>query len=77
MYLGEDISYYRENCKDDTMIHFDEYTKILDVTKLRYMEDDHHQKNLSKYYNPLKRIKSLTNAVRTQDKFLLSRDHSQ
>jgi hypothetical protein len=35
MYLGEDITYYCEHCKDDTMFHFDEYTKILDVTKLR------------------------------------------
>jgi hypothetical protein len=35
MYLGEDITYYCENCKDDTMFHFDEYTKILDVAKLR------------------------------------------
>jgi hypothetical protein len=42
MYLGEDITYYCENCKDETMFHFDEYTKMLDVTKLREMEEDHH-----------------------------------
>jgi hypothetical protein len=42
MYLGEDITYYCEHCKDDTMFHFDEYTKILDVTKLREAEDEHH-----------------------------------
>jgi hypothetical protein len=35
MWLGEDITYYCENCKDDTMFHFDEYTKILDISKLR------------------------------------------
>ena len=35
MWLGEDITFYCEHCKDDTMFHFDEYTKILDVTKLR------------------------------------------
>lgn len=35
MYLGEDITYYCENCKDDTMFHFDEYTKVLDISKLR------------------------------------------
>lgn len=35
MWLGDDITYYCENCKDETMFHFDEYTKILDVTKLR------------------------------------------
>jgi hypothetical protein len=42
MYLGEDITYYCENCKDDSMFHFDEYTKILDITKLREAADDHH-----------------------------------
>lgn len=35
MYLGEDITFYCENCKDETMFHFDDYTKILDVAKLR------------------------------------------
>ena len=42
MYLGEDITYYCENCKDDSMFHFDEYTKILDISKLREAEDEHH-----------------------------------
>lgn len=42
MWLGEDISYYCENCKDDSMFHFDEYTKMLDVSKLRETEDEHH-----------------------------------
>ena len=42
MWLGEDITYYCENCKDDSMFHFDEYTKTLDVTKLREVADDHH-----------------------------------
>ena len=41
MYLGEDITYYCENCKDDSMFHFDEYTKVLDVAKLREAEDEH------------------------------------
>lgn len=41
MWLGEDITYYCENCKDDSMFHFDEYTKILDVAKLREAEDEH------------------------------------
>ena len=35
MYLGEDITFYCEDCKDETMFHFDDYTKILDVAKLR------------------------------------------
>jgi hypothetical protein len=42
MYLGEDITYYCENCKDDSMFHFDEYTKILDISKLREAEEEHH-----------------------------------
>lgn len=42
MWLGEDITYYCENCKDDSMFHFDEYTKILDISKLREVEEEHH-----------------------------------
>jgi hypothetical protein len=42
MWLGEDITYYCENCKDDTMFHFDEYTKIIDISKLREVADEHH-----------------------------------
>ena len=42
MWLGEDITYYCENCKDDSMFHFDEYTKILDISKLREVADEHH-----------------------------------
>lgn len=42
LYLGDDITYYCEHCKDDTMFHFDDYTKILDISKLREVADDHH-----------------------------------
>lgn len=35
MYLGEDVSYYCENCKDDSMFHFDDFSKFLDISKLR------------------------------------------
>jgi hypothetical protein len=43
MYLGEDVSYFCENCKDDTMFHFDDFSKILDMAKLREVsEQDHH-----------------------------------
>jgi hypothetical protein len=42
MWLGEDTTYYCEHCKDETMFHFDEYTKVLDVTKLREAADEHH-----------------------------------
>ena len=43
MYLGEDVSYFCENCKDDTMFHFDDFSKMLDMAKLREVsEQDHH-----------------------------------
>lgn len=35
MYLGEDVSYYCENCKDDSMFHFDQFSKFIDKEKLR------------------------------------------
>ncbi|MGI8469348.1 MAG: hypothetical protein ACR2N3_12935 [Pyrinomonadaceae bacterium] len=41
MWLGEDITYYCENCKEGAMFHFDDYTKVLDVSKLREVADDH------------------------------------
>lgn len=43
MYLGEDVTYYCENCRDETMFHFDDFSKMLDLSKLREVaEDDHH-----------------------------------
>ncbi len=42
MRLGDDITYYCENCKDNSMFHFDDYTKVIDVVKLREAEDKHH-----------------------------------
>ncbi|MEZ5345944.1 MAG: hypothetical protein R2681_10360 [Pyrinomonadaceae bacterium] len=42
MYLGEDASYFCEHCKDDTMFHFDQFSKLLDVSKLREASGDHH-----------------------------------
>lgn len=40
MYLGEDTTYYCENCKDDSMFHFDEFSKVLDISKLPSMQAD-------------------------------------
>jgi hypothetical protein len=37
MWLGEDVSYYCENCKDDSMFHFEEFSKFLDESKLRQL----------------------------------------
>ena len=40
MYLGEDATYYCENCKDDSMFHFDQFSKVLDISKLPSMQAD-------------------------------------
>lgn len=42
LWLGEEISYYCENCKDDSMFSFDEYTRVIDVSKLREVDQEHH-----------------------------------
>ncbi len=43
MWLGEDITYYCENCKDDSMFHFEVFSKIIDISKLReVVDEDHH-----------------------------------
>ena len=45
MYLGEDATYFCENCKDDSMFHFDEFSRVLDIARLPSMqadEDQHH-----------------------------------
>ena len=43
MYLGEDVTYFCEHCKDDSMFHFDIFSKFLDKSKLREVtEQDHH-----------------------------------
>lgn len=43
MFLADDVTYYCENCRDESMFHFDEFSKLLDVSKLREAsEEDHH-----------------------------------
>jgi len=42
MYLGEDVSFFCEHCKTEDMFHFDQFSKLLDPSKLREGEDDHH-----------------------------------
>ena len=42
MYLGDDVSFYCENCKDESMFHFDDFSKLMDPSKLREAEDEHH-----------------------------------
>jgi len=40
MYLSEDASYYCEHCKEDSMFHFDQFSQVLDATKLREANKD-------------------------------------
>jgi hypothetical protein len=40
MYLGEDATYYCENCKDDSMFHFDDFSGVLDISQLPSMRAD-------------------------------------
>jgi hypothetical protein len=43
MYLGEDVTWFCENCKDDSMFHFEAFTRIMDISKLKEVsEEDHH-----------------------------------
>lgn len=44
MYLGEDVTYFCEHCKDETMFHFSEFSQLLDTAKLREVseEENHH-----------------------------------
>ena len=44
MYLGEDATYYCENCKDDSMFHFDEFTSVIDISQLPSMRPDDEQR---------------------------------
>ncbi|MDH3493218.1 MAG: hypothetical protein OEM82_06675 [Acidobacteriota bacterium] len=40
MYLADDASYYCEQCKDDSMFHFDQFSQVVDVSKLREAQKD-------------------------------------
>jgi hypothetical protein len=45
MYLGEDVTFFCEHCRDDAMFHFDDFSKLLDPSKLKEAadeEDEHH-----------------------------------
>ncbi len=43
MYLGDDVTFFCENCKDNSMFHFDEFSKMLEIGKLREAEEDEHR----------------------------------
>ena len=42
MYLGEDATFFCEHCKDDTMFHYSDFSKMMDISKLKEANDDHH-----------------------------------
>jgi hypothetical protein len=43
MYLGEDVTFFCEHCKDETMFHFDDFARLMDISKLKEVADeDHH-----------------------------------
>jgi len=42
MYLGEDVTFYCDHCKDESMFHFDEFSRLMDVSKLKEAADHHH-----------------------------------
>lgn len=39
MWLGEDATYFCENCKDDSMFHFSQFSQMLDLSKMRNADD--------------------------------------
>ena len=43
MYLGEDVTFFCDHCKDETMFHFDDFSKLIDLSKTKEVADeDHH-----------------------------------
>lgn len=42
MYLGEDVTFFCEHCKDETMFHFDDFSRLIDLEKLKDREEGHH-----------------------------------
>ncbi|CAN5690103.1 hypothetical protein BH24ACI3_BH24ACI3_15570 [soil metagenome] len=44
MYLGDEVTFFCEHCKDETMFHFEQFSKLMDMSKLKEVADaaDHH-----------------------------------
>jgi hypothetical protein len=43
MWLGDDVTFFCEHCKDESMFHFDDFAKLLDQSKLREAEGEEDQ----------------------------------
>ena len=41
MYLGEDVTFFCEHCKDESMFHFEQFSRLIDVTKLKEVAEGH------------------------------------
>lgn len=35
MYLGEDVTFFCQHCKTEEMFHFDEFARLIDISKLK------------------------------------------
>jgi hypothetical protein len=40
MWLGEDATFFCQNCKDDSMFHFDDFSSVFDLAMLPSMQAD-------------------------------------
>ena len=41
MYLGEDVTFFCEHCRNETMFHFNEFSHPMDITKLKEVAEEH------------------------------------
>jgi hypothetical protein len=42
MYLGADVTFFCEHCKDESMFHFADFSKLIDPSKLNLPDEGHH-----------------------------------
>jgi hypothetical protein len=42
MYLGEDVTFFCSHCKDDSMFHFDDFARLMDISKLKEIAEANH-----------------------------------
>ena len=42
MYLGEDVTFFCEHCKDESMFHFNDFSRLIDPAKLEQADEHHH-----------------------------------
>ena len=43
MWLGPEATFYCQDCKEDTMFHFDEFTEKMDISELPGMQSDEEE----------------------------------